>query len=79
MLNFFNNSLCLLTFMALVYALFLLYQVTQPLPATDVMAHQRINQLSQRTDAQYSQLRDEFSIRLIRLEGPVSRSQQQDR
>lgn len=74
MINFFNNSLCLLTFMALIYALFLLYQATQPLPATDVMAHQRINQLSEHTDAQYARLKQETEIRLIRLEGPVSGS-----
>lgn len=77
MLNFFNNALYLLTFMALAYSLFLLYQVTQPLPAIDVMAHQRINQLSLRTDAQHTQLRDELNIRLIRLEGPVYSRQSQ--
>lgn len=79
MLNFFNNSLCLLTFMTLVYALFLLYQVTQPLPATDVMAHQRINQISEVYDREIDQLKQEHHIRLIRLESVICNRQPRQR
>lgn len=72
MIEAFNSCCLVLITLALVYLSLALY--TQP-STTDTTAHQRINQLSERTDAQYARLKQETEIRLTRLEGPVSRSQ----